>query len=718
MKRERVPACGANFKRRRDVTGTSGARSDDDRAASEETKRFDDKDAESGPFLSLLGALSSESKRAAVAPRLDEESRHKADHVHQRTTGEDAAGGNGDVLRSSRAVGTQAPLPAATFCVGEPLRSDPRDAHLCRELLDEDVAALSSTSSGNGKVHYEKVNWEVARAVNGIEIRRAAPACGDPVEAQRPPPLAPTLEQYAVRPRLAQRWREVRQASSGDVEAKTSTTPDFEVKEQQALFAMLNSYHDVLHSAYPYEASTAERSPQRDAYILHIASHIARAADAVRRNNHAIKAAERGGKALQALPRDLGFVRPRVLLLVPFRSIALRVVLRLASVLQRETRADSIQGREKLIREFALQSGDAAEPSRRDEGRKGRKPADFTALFDGNCDDHFRLGIRVTQGSVKLYADFLDADIIVASPLAIATKVDETLRARGSGECDFLSSIEVVVVERCDIMQMQNWRHVETTFDNLNNMPEKQSDVDVTRVREWLLAGRGKHYRQTILLTSFLSTDVMSLFHRRCAPHAGRLRLKASCSSGVMTARVRQLFQRFACHTPGQDPDARFRHFTAKEWPRIRDGSATGQAVFIPSYFDFVRVRDFLKEQGQGANVAALSEYTKDSDMTRGRALFVQGRRKLLLYTERAHFYRRLRIQGIKDLLFYALPEHEQFYRELVDLLEVRSRGPGGTHAPVVAMFCKWDVLRLERIVGAERVKKMISGEGNSYLFA
>ena len=60
-----------------------------------------------------------------------------------------------------------------------------------------------------------------------------------------------------------------------------------------------------------------------------------------------------------------------------------------------------------------------------------QRPLDHEVLFKGNCDDHFRLGIKVTRGSVKLYADFLDSDIIVASPLAIATKIDECLRWLG-----------------------------------------------------------------------------------------------------------------------------------------------------------------------------------------------------------------------------------------------------------------------------------------------
>ena len=96
-----------------------------------------------------------------------------------------------------------------------------------------------------------------------------------------------------------------------------------------------------------------------------------------------------------------------------------------------------------------------------------------------------RLGIRITRGQIKLFADLLQSDIIVASPVGLATKLAEDAAAAGGdkgkgrggkgaaaaaaggaaikgGECDFLSSVEVCVLERADVMLMQNWQHVIT----------------------------------------------------------------------------------------------------------------------------------------------------------------------------------------------------------------------------------------------------------------
>ena len=71
-----------------------------------------------------------------------------------------------------------------------------------------------------------------------------------------------------------------------------------------------------------------------------------------------------------------------------------------------------------------------------------------------------------------------------------------------------------------------------------------------------------------------------------------------------------------------------------------------GQLIFVRSYFDFVRLRNFLKEEG--ASFVGLCEYTKHSDVSRGRSNFFHGRRRIMLYTERAHFYHRYRLRGIK----------------------------------------------------------------------
>lgn len=110
----------------------------------------------------------------------------------------------------------------------------------------------------------------------------------------------------------------------------------------------------------------------------------------------------------------------------------------------------------------------------------------------------------------------------------------------------------------------------------------------------------------------------------------------------------------------------------------------------------------------------------------RYRSLFADGRVEIMLYTERLHFFRRLKLRAVQHVLFYSPPHYAQFYPELLNLLE-------GTDVNCVVQFgkyvfsddsckhsfmrCRIDALELERIVGTSRAQKMLQGDKQTYLF-
>ena len=69
----------------------------------------------------------------------------------------------------------------------------------------------------------------------------------------------------------------------------------------------------------------------------------------------------------------------------------------------------------------------------------------------------------------------------------------------------------------------------------------------------------------------------------------------------------------------------------------------------------------------------------------------------------------------LQDLLFYQLPQHAHFYLELVNMLAGRDQS--GMHATVRVLFTRMDALRLEPIVGAARLQKMLKGSKSTFLF-
>jgi len=577
------------------------------------------------------------------------------------------------------------------------------------------------------------------------------------------------LKDYEVRERLIANWREVHSLEGKSLETTTTNTnskknvpntsngnsptsgssSDFVSHKQRALFSLLSSYTDLLYPCrgYPISPLMDAPDPELDAVLLHVINHVARSSDRIKKNNEKLAAEKETKKKFKNntrdfedddadddLPRDQGFARPKVLFLLPMRSTAIRVISRLLKLAIKETRVDSIQNKERFLEEFGTgeeeselpgadaANGDESRLNAREKAAIARKPVEHRGLFSGNLDDHFRLGIKLTLGAVRLYTDFYQSDVLIASPLALATKLSEAEKDQGSaGAADFLSSIEIVVLERADVLQMQNWTHVTSVLDALNKMPSQQRDVDIMRVREWMLSGQAKHYRQTIVLSSFVSAEMNSLIVHKCSNHSGRIRVHDVNHPGVLrhiVPQVRQIYERLSIPVGAGragDADARFENFKSVIWPRIRETArGGGQLLYIPSYFDFVRVRNFLR--AEFASFLGLCEYTERADMARARSYFADGRRRVLVYTERAQFYNRHRIRGVKDIWFYQLPEHPQFYSELVNFLEEENT-PGVGLATATVMYSKYDVLRLERVVGSERAKTMVKKKNGTFLF-
>jgi U3 small nucleolar RNA-associated protein 25 len=155
--------------------------------------------------------------------------------------------------------------------------------------------------------------------------------------------------------------------------------------------------------------------------------------------------------------------------------------------------------------------------------------------------------------------------------------------------------------------------------------------------------------------------------------------------------------------------------------------SSVGNAqtiLFVPRYFDFVRVRQVLVEED--VPFAAVSEYTTNSQIGKARTSLQKAEVPLLLYTERAHFFRRHALRGARHLAVYSPPSYAHFYIELLQNLRragdvseggaPQADGAGGD-STCVMLFCRLDLQPLQRLVGSERAAHMLTGRESSYLF-
>lgn len=408
--------------------------------------------------------------------------------------------------------------------------------------------------------------------------------------------------------------------------------------------------------------------------------------------------------------RDQGFTRPKVLFLVPTRNSCLKIV----NIIRDLCEPDQQENR-KRFEEGYLDK----------EARFGAdKPEDFQDLFEGSDDDMFRLGMKFTRKTIKYFSQFYNSDILFASPLglrmAIGSEEDKKL------DFDFLSSIELVVVDQADALLMQNWEHVEFIFEHLNLQPKDAHGCDFSRVRNWYLEDWAKYFRQTVILSSFNTPELSELLRLHCHNWAGKVRLQPEYAGNLqqLGVKAKQTFSRLQAPSVDKDPDARFEYFTTAIVPSLakRAKDASGTLIFVPSYLDFVRVRNYFATSPAVANITfgAISEYADVPEASRARSHFLTGRHRVLLYTERAHHFRRYQLRGVQRVIFYGLPDNPIFYNEIAGGYLSKSEQdmhiePG--QGSIRVMFSKYDVIKLERIVGSKRVGKMIQERGDTFEF-
>ncbi|KAJ8770512.1 hypothetical protein K2173_018003 [Erythroxylum novogranatense] len=505
---------------------------------------------------------------------------------------------------------------------------------------------------------------------------------------------------YGLKQSLYNYWLDIYKMAGGK---------NFHSSKQRYFFSLCSSYRDILHSNKKpfYHKGLEEDSSFMDAYLMHSLNHIFRTRDLVKKNDSkVVKHKESSKDEFIADDNflDHGFTRPKVLILLPMRHIAHRIVKRLIELTPQAYKVN-VDHIDRFVDEFGVQDDEE------NMGNKSSKPADYQALFVGkNTDDNFMLGIKFTRKSIKLYSDFYSSDIIIASPLKLHDKIAKA-EINKEFDVDYLSSIEVLIIDHADIIAMQNWAFLTSVVEKLNRIPSKQHGTDIMRIRKWYLEGHAKFYRQTILLGYYVNPDINALFNHQCVNYQGKVKLTCEYKGMLpkVLLQVRQIYERLDASSVIDADDARLEYFTKKVFPKIKDASQGGTMLFISSYFEYVRVRNFLKSQN--ASFCLLSEYTKPSDISRSRVWFFEGKRKIMLYTERAHFYHRYKIRGIRNLIIYSLPERKEFYPEVLNMLD------GAHDTDCTVLFSRFDQLRLERIVGSTSARRMITSEKNMFVF-
>ncbi|POW05246.1 hypothetical protein PSTT_09845, partial [Puccinia striiformis] len=379
------------------------------------------------------------------------------------------------------------------------------------------------------------------------------------------------------------------------------------------------------------------------------------------------------------------------------------------------------------------------------ERRPSQIPLDHRIIFQGNIDDDFFLPVKFNRKEIRLYSDIFSADLIIGSPVGLRKFIEK------EGDADFISSIDISIVDQMDIIQMQNWEHVEFIFEHLNQIPKKLRDTDFSRIKPWYLDSHSQHIRQTILYSSQISAEQTCLFRRNLKNIRGKqieFGNVKEISQGVLwkiRKGLKQTWLSFDSSSSGNDPDqSRLDFFRNKildpllSSALVKEGLA-GILIFIPNYFDYIRLINLFRSI-EDIKFASISEYSSTSEISAARSSFFNKHVSFLLVTERFHFFNRFKIRGAQQIIFYSPPYNPQFYTEFVNVfpfltstnLDRKSARDQDQDLKIVdvndlsvfVLFNKLDLPQIERIIGLEHTRKIVksiqsdpTGSNNSFTF-
>uniref|UniRef100_A0AAV1TA96 Digestive organ expansion factor n=1 Tax=Peronospora matthiolae TaxID=2874970 RepID=A0AAV1TA96_9STRA len=524
-----------------------------------------------------------------------------------------------------------------------------------------------------------------------------------------------------VRSRLAVTWKQ------RGLDLETMGT---EESVERTLFQVMSAYADVIFAGQTYENTATVRRLS----AMHVLNHVLKARDTVTRNNERIKKHEAGKSSEEEDReyRDQGFCRATVLVLLPLRSAAMAFVDQLLRLLP--ANMDTFHNKDRFFSEFgSVKDTDEEKDANERDGKK-----EWQRVFDeGNNDDCFQLGVSFSRKAVRFYSEYHHADIIIASPLGLRQQLGDEVAVLDDAESsadvklssDFLSTIEICIVDSASLMTMQNLEHLRTVLRATNVQPKEAPNADFARVREWNLAFLGMYFRQTVLFAHGVEPTLNALMNKTCRNVSGVVKFvrcydaaDGTASVSRVVPQVKQIFQRVDLEhhkrlTAMDEVELRFNYFKKHVFEPLLDHPRKNVLIFIPSYFDYVRVRNLFNDTMNKKLIRSVQccEYTTSKQVSRARTTFFHGHCHVMLYTERFHFYHQYQIRGVHQLIWYGLPVIGDFYAEMMNMLpsgDTTGHTDDGFTDTMdgkssIALFTRLDLLRLQRIVGNKRAERM-----------
>lgn len=199
---------------------------------------------------------------------------------------------------------------------------------------------------------------------------------------------------------------------------------------------------------------------------------------------------DEAGNSVYEQLKDQGYTFPRALILVPYKKHARLIVDEIMQILK--------GGKWK--------------------GAKNKKKFKEEYSEADSMNDCFRIGISFNyfENKIKFYEKFEDADLIIASPLGVKlTKNQEENKQEKI--YDFLSSIEILLVDFAEVFTFQNISHLEEVLQVVNQMPKSNANiVDINRIKDNYKENHAAYLRQSIFVSHFENLEIEMLIKNTC----------------------------------------------------------------------------------------------------------------------------------------------------------------------------------------------------------
>lgn len=330
-------------------------------------------------------------------------------------------------------------------------------------------------------------------------------------------------------------------------------------------------------------------------------------------------------------------------------------------------------------------------------------------IFGGNTESDFKTGIRFfpKKAKVSLFQGISKSQLVIASPLALSLFEQR----------NFMSSIEVLVLDSIDVLLMQHADRLAQVVVGLNTLPKTVDQTDWSRLRQYCSDNNHKKMRQSIGYGRILTPEIMNIYKKTFENIRGELIVRPLKYPQVLLPKegaervfkkmsFAKNFENSGLSNVEQIGDIVFKTFNdiifpkIKEWRSESESDAKRTIIYFVSSYRFLQARKKLEDDF--VNYLELSDESTSTDMTNMKKAFKKDPNSVMLLTER-HYFHFMPDLNPGRVIFLQPPSYPLFAEKLAK------------NCSTTIYFTEFDELALERIAGSDYLEKIISSDLYSY---